>query len=100
VEPSRFNRREFARRATRTAALTLALPIAAAQKPPSPDNRIRMGFLDAGEMGSGDLADMMRATSRISMRPSKRPMGKPTGSRIFAMCRASRKLTRSDDHGV
>lgn len=54
----RINRREFGRRATGAAA-AMGYAAEAAAKPAAPSDRIRMGFIGVGEMGSGDLADLM-----------------------------------------
>jgi hypothetical protein len=54
-----INRRQFAREATAVAGLALSSQ-SFAQTRTSANDRIRMGFIGVGEMGSADLSDMMR----------------------------------------
>src|SRR6185312_2015452 len=55
-----MTRREFGRHAGVAAGLALAADALQAQNSTSANDRIRMGFIGVGEMGSGDLADMQK----------------------------------------
>jgi predicted dehydrogenase len=60
MHPQRINRREFALGVTAAAGLAPSSKAAQTQKPVSANDRIRMGFIGVGDMGTGDLADMLR----------------------------------------